>query len=51
MEKKITKVCPGSNLRYALMEFGYEPYRIVRIEKIYGSNDYLLTLELDERKI
>lgn len=48
MERIITKIVPESEFRYALIGFGYEPYRVVSITWVIGTNNYRLLLELIE---
>lgn len=46
MDNIIIKTIPESEYRYALMGFGFEPYRVASITRIIGTNNYRLVLEL-----
>ena len=48
MDKTIVRIVPESEFRYALMGFGYDPYRVVSITSILGTHNYRLVLELKE---
>lgn len=48
--KYINKIISDSEYRYALMNQGYEPYRVAKIES-RGNHTYKLMLELDEEDV
>ena len=48
MDNIIKTRIPQSEYRNVLMGFGYEKYKIISIQAIYKSSDFLLTLEKKE---
>lgn len=48
MEKTIKKRIPGSEYRYALMNYGYESYTVAAIQAIEDSHDFIITLKLKD---
>ena len=48
MDKIVQKIIPDSEYRYVLMNEGFEPYRVTRIQFDHREHNIHLTLELDE---